>query len=293
MVKVYKELNPLEYVAAEHDINKVISDFIYPERIKDKRLIPIKRKAGIWQGQESYKDMEMLIKRDVTLKLSIPKWPGDLIHITSPDIPWAESHFQERIGGQPINPGETYKIWPYANFDKNHEFQKDEKFDHNYMERFWPKLAGHAQFDGLGLKNGSEYRKSTNQGIRFEFGDYEDVVKQLSDNTLTRQAFLPIFFPEDTGAKNNIRVPCTLGYLFEIFDGNLDMTYYIRSCDVFRHLRNDIYMAGRLVQHTRNLLLINGIEVRTGKLNMKIANLHVFENDLYALKKKESKLWQE
>lgn len=264
----------------------------------------IRRKAGIWQGVDSFKDMDMLIVRDVNFEMDITSNINELIEVCKPDTVWAEAHFQERIGGKPLNPGESYKIWPYANFDKNTEFQSDKKFDHSYMERFWPKLAGNVigvTFDSENPNSGIKKYFQTdipkdnthpiNRGIYFEYGDYGNVCQQLVDNPLNRQAYLPIFFPEDTGAINNIRVPCTLGYLFEIFDNKLDVTYYIRSCDAYRHLRNDIYMAGRLLQHTKNLLFINGMEeLETGKLSMKIANLHIFENDLYSINKKERKL---
>jgi hypothetical protein len=246
----------------------------------------IKRKAGIWQGIDSFKDMDMLILRDVNYRLEITSLV-ELIEQSKPDLVWAESHFQERIGGVPLNPGESYKIWPYAKFDeKNDPYLKGKQFDHSYMERFWPKNAN----EDL-IRRPYPKHVGQNRGIRFELGDYNDVCQQLINNPLNRQAYLPIFFPEDTGAKNNMRVPCTLGYLFEIFEDKLDVTYYIRSCDAYRHLRNDIYMAGRLLQHTKEILFINGMkDIQTGTLKMKIANLHIFENDLYNIKKKESKL---
>jgi hypothetical protein len=30
-----------------------------------------------------------------------------------PNLPWAEDHFQERVSGEPLNPGEEYKNWPW------------------------------------------------------------------------------------------------------------------------------------------------------------------------------------
>jgi len=255
------------------------------------------RKAGIWQGIDSYKDMDMFVIRDVDFEMDIPSDIYPLHLLTSSDHPWAEIHFQERISGNPTNPGESYKKWPYAQFkEANDAFKKidDDKFDHTYMERFWPKYVGNNTFFNVFALAGDN--KMPNKGLRFDLGDYNDVVNQLKENPLTRQAFLPIFFPEDTGAKNNMRVPCTIGYHFEIWDGKLDMTYYIRSCDILRHFRNDVYMAGRLIQHTSKLLFQYGMEdIKPGKLMMKIANLHLFENDLYAFKQKEKKirLWRE
>lgn len=273
----------------ENNLELIMTFFGYIHKDEYKGLVipsPIRiRKAGIWQGQDEYKDLNMFVLRDSIITEYIPKDINKLKELCKPDMPWAETHFQERIGGYPLNPGESYKIWPYANFDKNTEFQTENKrFDHTYMERFWPKKAGNTyeQIFGDG--------KANNSGLRFELGDYNDVIEQLTNNPLTRQAYLPIFFPEDTGSIGNIRVPCTLGYLFEIWDGKLDMTYYIRSCDVFRHLRNDIYLAGRLMQHTSRLLIMNGLSIKPGKLTMQIANLHLFENDLYPFQQKEKKI---
>jgi thymidylate synthase len=211
-----------------------------------------------------------------------------LVNLVQPDKEWCDLHFRERVGGIPLNPGESYKVWPYANFTEGDNFLKEGmKFDHSYMERFWPKRANGGRVE-LGMRESYTY---DNKGIYFNYGDYNDVITQLSDNPLTRQAYLPIFFPEDTGAIKNIRVPCTLGYLFEIFDGKLDITYYIRSCDVYRHLRNDVYLAAKLLIHTKNILLDNENlkDLECGKLNMKIANLHLFKNDIYPLIKREKR----
>jgi hypothetical protein len=260
------------------DVNDVVMAFR-----ADRELLP-RTKAGLWQGSEAFKDLDMYVLRDITLKQIIPFDKDSLHTLTRADLPWAEGHFQERIRGKPTNPGETYKYWPYHNNLDNSEF-KDEKFSHTYQERFWPKKAGEDMLSMFARIDGKDYNT---RGIRFEYGDYNDVVKQLGENPLTRQAYLPIFFPEDTGAKNNIRVPCTLGYLFEIIGGQLNMTYYIRSCDVFRHFRNDVYLAGRLIQHTQCLLFNNyNLKLEPGILNMKIANLHLFINDAYPLTKKE------
>lgn len=258
------------------NITQLTEEFISPEYSP----YIAKQKAGIWQGTEAYKDMDMLVMRDVNFYQDVPEDIVILNNLIKPDQPWSEAHFQERIGGIPLNPGESYKSWPYAQFGENDPYLKGKQFDHSYMERFWPTHAGDRPHVGF-----------PHTGIRFTLGDYNDVVQQLTDNLLTRQAYLPIFFPEDTGAKGSIRVPCTLGYLFEIQDNKLDITYYIRSCDIYRHFRNDVYMACRLLQHTKMLLFNNGnTELKTGRLIMKIANLHLFVNDQYPFSKRESKL---
>ena len=239
------------------------------------------RKAGVWQATELFQDHDMRVLRNVILNSSIPLEPEWLNGKIKADQPWSEIHFRERVSGEPSNPGESYKVWPYNNFkDDNDPYIKGKKFSHTYMERFWPK---HANQLPVGSPTSDIYRD--NKGIRYNLGDINDVIQQLRDNPLTRQAYLPIFFPEDTGAVHGERVPCTLGYLFEIWNGVLDITYYIRSCDIFRHFRNDVYLTMRLAQH-----VAYSTNTTVGNMSMHIANLHLFENDEYAFRKKETKL---
>jgi thymidylate synthase len=178
---------------------------------------------------------------------------------TDPNIPWAEDHFQERIGGKPINPGKEYRNWPYYDkFDNDELFRKDGKFSHNYMERYWC---------------------SDLEGLRYKYGDLNDIIERLKSNNDTRQAYLSVWHPEDQ-SNNNVRVPCTLGYWFYKENGRLNCTYHIRSCDAVRHLRNDIYMTYRLLQHVAEK---SGME--SGELMMWIGSLHCFKSDLYYIKK--------
>jgi len=249
----------------------------------------VNRQSGIWQATKEYEKYTMRVIRDVNLVMDIPFSREELQLVTNADQPWSDLHFNERVSGEPLNPGESYRIWPYNKFQDNDDpyMTGKQKFSHTYMERFWPCVAGdefERREEGMGI------RDNENIGIRYEYGDLSDVMEQLANNTLTRQAYLPIFFPEDTGAVHKQRVPCTLGYLFEIWEDRLDVTYYIRSCDTFRHLRNDIYLAGLLVQYITDRINLNTNKYSPGKLTMKIANLHLFENDLYAFQKKERKL---
>jgi len=244
-----------------------------PDIIQNFNTWSTKEKAGQWQGIDDYKDMDMHVVRNCILELSNIKDKESLRDLTGADQPWSEMHFLERINGIPSNPGETYKIWPYANLNKENKF-KSHQFDHTYMERFWPKYAG---------DTADNPREGVEQGIRFQLGDLSDVIKNLKENNLTRQAYLPIWFPEDTwAANNNKRVPCSLGYHFYISKNKLCINYTIRSCDLFRHFRNDIYLAYRLLQH-----VAKQIDISAGTLTMIIYNLHLFTNDEYMFNKKE------
>lgn len=190
------------------------------------------------------------------------------------DLPWAENHFRERVNGEPINPGVEWENWPYHSGQKNlhrrNTAGEPDKFDHNYMERYWPKEAGLAQ--------GDDGYPLAHSGIRFAYGDLGDVVNQLVQSPGTRQAYLPVFFPEDTGAVDGQRVPCSLGYHFMMRDDTLLVQYNLRSCDIFRHFRNDIYMTLRLAQW------VNGhaqLWTKQIMLTTNIANLHLFVGDVH------------
>lgn len=191
-----------------------------------------------------------------------------------PDLPWAENHFQERVGGLPINPGVEHANWPYhAGEVELH--QHEGKYDHNYMERMWPtdlKLETDLEYQ---VTNGNRFT-----GYRFPVGDLDDVVLQLASEPGTRQAYLPIWFPEDTGATQGQRVPCSLGYHFIIRAGVLHLQYNLRSCEIFRHFTNDVYMAVRLAQWVaEQLALTHGVDVSLGQLTMHIVSLHGFVGD--------------
>jgi len=191
----------------------------------------------------------------------------------SPNLPWAEDHFLERVSGIPHNPPPSQAWWPFAQ-QGHKDHLKQGKFSHTYPERFWPKLAGYEWQETQELT----YYPSgyVHRGIRFEYGDYDDIVVRLNNNLLTRQAYLPIWFPEDTGAPEGERVPCTLGYHFMVRQGKLHLTYHMRSCDFMRHWRDDVYMAVRLAQTTCDRMLH---EVELGELTMHIGSFHIFEGD--------------
>lgn len=229
-----------------------------------------------WQGNPTdNQNNAMIVQRNVMMNMVIPPDATTLIEHIHPDLPWADDHFDERLDG-PTNPGKTYKYWPYHTDLDNDKRYKDVTFSHTYQERYYPQFAN--------VKgNNPDY---INMGVRFPYGGLDDVVELLTNNKTTRQAYLPIWFPEDTWAANNQeRVPCSLGYYFYIEHGLLHCNYTIRSCDLFRHFRNDIYLTARLLQ-----TVAVAIGVPTGSLNMHIYNLHLFRNDLYPFKQKEKKI---
>lgn len=222
--------------------------------------------VGTWQAQHS--DQKFLEIRNVIFEYDIPHTMLSLQAQTQCNLPWAEDHFKERISGNPLNPPPSAKYWPYAKNDHEDHVDMDAKFSHTYPERFWPRFAN--------TPNVRHGRK----GIRYDYGDLNSVVNLLRKDRHTRQAYLPVWFPEDTGAASGQRVPCTLGYHFIIREGMLNCTYMIRSCDLLRHFRDDVYMAGRLIQWLGSMS-----DATSGTLNMHIMNLHAFESDRWKLLK--------
>jgi hypothetical protein len=72
--------------------------------------------------------------------------------------------------------------------------------------------------------------------------------------------------------------------------GQVKVVYYIRSCDVLRHLPDDVYMAARLLQWLCNQLSTDEQRVHPDRLLMHISSLHAFEGDRDILEYRRAKL---
>jgi hypothetical protein len=238
--------------------------------------------VGSWQSQQGTQFDTTYELADVSISVPIPypddeygEAEGTWLQLTKdifkPNLPWAEDHFQERVSGIPWNPPPSQAWWPFAQND-NAEHKKDEIFSHTYPERYWPQWAGHYHQDHAA------------HGIRYDYGDLDSVVELLKDQPHTRQAYLPVWFPEDTGVVEGQRVPCTLGYHFMIRRGKLSIRYYMRSCDFRRHFRDDVYMTVRLAQWVAQQL-----NVATDEMIMHISSLHIFEGDLELMRYEKGK----
>lgn len=230
--------------------------------------------VGEWQAQVNREDpkSETVECEDFSFEWN-PPWGQDIAAAVQPNLPWAEEHFQERVSGIPHNPPPSHVNWPFAQ-KGNEEHQGDGRFSHTYPERMWAAWAAIPNYGNLpGDPHKLEIHpgKFPRVGVRYRYGDLNDVVTLLQARPGTRQAYLPIWFPEDTGAVEGQRVPCTLGYHFMVRNGRMKCVYYIRSCDFYRHFRDDVYMAVRLQQW-----LAQRVGVSPGKFVMHISSLHIF-----------------
>jgi hypothetical protein len=230
-----------------------------------------------WQGKEIKHDPKYTMIETLNLSFSCQMSPDikEIGEQIKPNFAWADEHFEERVSGLPLNPPPSHVRWPYAQ-KNNEEFGGLEKFSHTYPERIWPKFA-------------SEIPNSKMSGIRYEYGDFNDVVELMSREPFTRQAFLPIWFPEDTGSVTGERVPCTIGYHFIRRGDWVHVVYYIRSCDFFRHFRDDIYLCAKkvfwLIEKLREKDPENWNNVKPGMLTMHITSLHAWAVEKSLLKK--------
>ncbi len=205
--------------------------------------------------------------------------------VIGPDLPWADDHFEERVCGYPLNPGTEWANWRMGKGADQFRFP-DGSFNHNYMERFWPKYAGKVPV-ATEAPLDMDIHDRPHHGIRYTYGDLKDVVDQLVREPDTRQAVLPMFFPEDTGAVHRDRVPCSLSWQFIVRDNQLHMTYTLRSVDMWNHWRNDLYMAVRLLLWVLDECRAKDpdwFDIKPGTLTTHITSFHLFRGNLHQLK---------
>lgn len=288
-------LPPMNFADARQELTRRI--MLAPE-VKTER----------WQGKDVSKDPAAVTYELRNVNLEVPlhgiedleHWRKDI----GPNLPWVDDHFLERVGGQPLNPGVQWEKWPWAasaaKFRKIYTGDMPVRFNHTYMERLWPKFARRTPEGMLPSKIGNNPRHypaldpRPKFGLAHHYGDLQDLVELLVREPFTRQAYIPLFFPEDTGYGDGGRKVCTLGYQILV---RLDhrgtprahIWYPLRSCDLIRHWPDDCYLAVRL------LLWIIGRcreaddkfwqHVTPGTFAMHMTSLHIFANDMIKLRR--------
>jgi thymidylate synthase-like protein len=174
--------------------------------------------------------------------------------VTSPDynqIPlrstdWAEAEFDERTCGLPLNPGSAWELRAgyWKQFLVERVFGGKKVFDYAYPERMASPLAA--------------------------------VIDALKKDPNTRRAYLSVFDRYlDPPNKMNQRIPCTLGYHFLYRQGQLNVTYLLRSSDFFEHFNYDIYLADRLKCH-----IAEACGMKPGTFSHWVGSLHCFSKNV-------------
>ncbi len=161
----------------------------------------------------------------------------------SPTQPWADLEFNERITNHPPNPGEAYL----------HRLEVWEQF----------------------LEEGRTFAYTYGERIKRE-GHIDTLISNIENDPAARQHFLAVWDRDDlfdAGGKH--RIPCSLGYLFQVRKGKLNITYLQRSADFNVHLVNDLYLSHKLQNYVAdNLGLQVGIYVHW------LGSLHIFKKDV-------------
>jgi thymidylate synthase len=154
--------------------------------------------------------------------------------------PWVDLEFVERINCKGANPGEAYK----AREEVWNEFLHGGKFAYSYGERI-----------GFNLLR---------------------IVNEIRLRPNSRQLYLSIWDREKDirGMGGSFRIPCSLGYLFQVRNGQLDITYFMRSCDLKTHMQNDIYLAVKLMMWVAEITYY-----KPGNFTHYIGSLHVYKKD--------------
>lgn len=202
------------------------------------------REMGIVVKTNSYQD-----KKITDDSLSTYELQNYIYTVTQPKLedlnpiqPWADAEFQERLTVGLKNPGEAYilrdSIW-------NEFIQPDGRFAYTYSERIASQL--------------------------------ELLISQVRNDPYSRQHFVSVWDRNiDPPRKGGLqRIPCSLGYIFQVRNGQLNITYLMRSCDFATHFENDVYLAHKL-QHW----LAYNIDIEVGLFTQYIASFHVFKRDV-------------
>lgn len=171
-----------------------------------------------------------------------------------PDVilEYCKTELQDRIGGVPLNPGNSYKV----RLDLWQKFMaKDEveKFDYTYSERI------------------------------SAFGQLPNAIESLKEDIHSRRAFISVWDPElDSGEITgaNTRVPCSISYQFMIRNKKLHCIYYIRSNDLYAHWAIDIWLASGIMEHMVEQLKDTYPDLELGYLNYFCGSFHAYKWDL-------------
>ncbi len=166
-------------------------------------------------------------------------------------IKYCEQEIKDRCSGEPLNPGNSYKI----RADMWSKFLEGTgKFSYQYAERLWTK------------------------------DQFRNVINCLKNDAGTRQAVLSIWNPSLDMDANKLgggnRIPCSLNYQFLIRNDRLHCIYSMRSNDFFGHHVIDLYCASGLMEYIVSELKDVYPNLKVGSLSYICGSLHAFAWDI-------------
>lgn len=158
---------------------------------------------------------------------------------------WIEAEWQDRLAGD-LNPGIAWKkrreVW--EPFLEDEKMKKYAKFSYTYSERM----------------GGQHIQK---------------VIDELKVHPHSRQLWIPVWSAIDETRRGKRRVPCSLGYWLVQREGQLHITYMMRSCDFVTHYPNDVALATVLM-----LYIARETNLVPGTFTHFVGSLHVYAKDV-------------
>ena len=166
-------------------------------------------------------------------------------------IRYCNQEIADRCSGEPLNPGNSYKI----RADMWTKFlEGNNKFSYQYAERLW-----------------------TNDQFR-------TVINCLKNDAGTRQAVLSVWNSDKDMDGHKLgggnRIPCSLNYQFMIRNNRLHCIYSMRSNDFLGHHVIDLYCATGLMEYVVKELKDTYPDLKVGSLTYVCGSLHCFHWDL-------------
>ena len=155
---------------------------------------------------------------------------------------WVKQEWADRLAGD-LNPGRAWRKRPEV--WKQFLEPKLNKFSYSYSERM----------------GGRHILKA---------------IDELLVHPNSRQIYIPVWEGRyDEDRRGIRRVPCSLGYHLMIRQGQLHLTYMMRSCDFFTHWANDAALAN-ILQH----YVAQQLQVQVGPFTHFIISFHVYKKDV-------------
>ena len=132
----------------------------------------------------------------------------------------------------------------------------------------WKRMAD--EYGCVNSNYGYQWQRTDWNGV----SQYEKVVQMLKDNPETRQAAISIYDAKEINKYKN-DTPCTYAVQFTILDGELCMSVYMRSNDLWYGFCNDQYQFASLQE-----LVARELDIPTGWYYHHAHNLHLYNDKI-------------
>lgn len=132
----------------------------------------------------------------------------------------------------------------------------------------WKRMAD--EYGCVNSNYGYQWQRTDWNGV----SQYEKVVQMLKDNPETRQAAISIYDAKEINKYKN-DTPCTYAVQFTILNGELCMSVYMRSNDLWYGFCNDQYQFASLQE-----LVARELDIPTGWYYHHAHNMHLYNDKI-------------